>query len=123
MQGEWLIDLKEAIEQDPEVSRWGRYFFFDAKQNTKVDQPTRRKVARITKVFSPDGAEADAIAQLRTRLGQGLIGHITQSGWAEIVYDAGHDPGDDPPRDHLARHRLAGRGRRPPGARRLDGRV
>ena len=38
------------------------------------------------------GAEAEAIRQTRSRLGQGLIGHITQSGQAEIVREASNDP-------------------------------
>ena len=37
------------------------------------------------------GAEADAIGQTRSRLGEGIIGHITHSGQAEIVSDAAHD--------------------------------
>jgi GAF domain-containing protein/CheY-like chemotaxis protein/HPt (histidine-containing phosphotransfer) domain-containing protein/tetratricopeptide (TPR) repeat protein len=39
-----------------------------------------------------DGAEADAIRQNRSRLGQGLIGQVTQTGQAEIVHDAVNDP-------------------------------
>ena len=39
-----------------------------------------------------DGAEAEAILQNRSRLGQGLIGQVAQSGQAEIVLDAVNDP-------------------------------
>src|SRR5262249_31121077 len=39
-----------------------------------------------------DGADAEAIGRDRSHLGQGLIGGITQTGQAENVRDALHDP-------------------------------
>lgn len=60
LQAEWLIDLKEAIDDDPEIKQIARFFNFDARKNTKVDQPARRRVAKLAHKIAPDGDAGDA---------------------------------------------------------------
>jgi len=59
-QAEWLIDLKESIEEDPEIGPIARFFNFDSKLNTKIDQPARQRVSKLARKIDPDGADADA---------------------------------------------------------------
>jgi len=57
---EWLLDLKEAIEEDERFKRASIFFHFDSKQNPFINQPARADVEMIAKKIAPDGAEADA---------------------------------------------------------------
>ena len=59
-EAEWLIDLKEGIEEDPDIKLIARFFNFDSRLNTKIDQPARRRAAMLARKIDPDGAEADA---------------------------------------------------------------
>jgi len=65
--GEWLFDLREAIN-DEQVSRAKgakveplgiKFFGFSSKDNTKIDQPARRRVGRLAAIIDPGQAEAD----------------------------------------------------------------
>jgi hypothetical protein len=58
--GDWLRDLKDAIDRDPETSKIARFFNFSSKLNTKVDQPARRRNVAIARHIDPDMADADA---------------------------------------------------------------
>jgi hypothetical protein len=58
--GEWLIDLKEAIEEDPDIRPIARFFNFSSKDNTKIDAPARKRVAKLAQKIDPDAADADA---------------------------------------------------------------
>lgn len=58
--GDWLRDLKEGIDEDPEIKRIAKFFNVSSKNNTKIDAPARRRVAAITKRMDPEEAEADA---------------------------------------------------------------
>lgn len=65
--GEWLYDLKEAIDDEikTQAEAHGRaplgavYFNFSSKQNTKIDQPARKRVGRLAGIIDPATAEAD----------------------------------------------------------------
>jgi hypothetical protein len=59
-EAEWLIDLKEGIEEDPEIAPIARFFNFESRLNTKIDQPARKRVAKLARKIDPDGADADA---------------------------------------------------------------
>lgn len=59
-EGDWLRDLKDAIDRDPATKRITRFFGFSSKQNTKVDQPARKRVQAIAKLIDPEMADADA---------------------------------------------------------------
>lgn len=59
LRAEWLIELKESIDDDPEIRPIARFFNFDVKKNTKVDQPARRRVAKLAHKISPDGGASD----------------------------------------------------------------
>lgn len=64
---EWLYDLKEAIDdelrlqaQQHQREPLGAVFFgFKSKDNTKIDQPARRRVARLAAIIDPAQAAAD----------------------------------------------------------------
>jgi hypothetical protein len=58
--GDWLRDLYDGIQDDKEIKRIARYFNFSSKQNTKVDQPARQRVAKIAAKIDPDMADGDA---------------------------------------------------------------
>jgi hypothetical protein len=65
--GEWLYDLKEAIEDESRNAAAGKkidplgikFFLFSSKKNTKIDQPARKRVGRIAALIDPEQAEAD----------------------------------------------------------------
>lgn len=59
-EGDWLRDLKDAIDEDAEIKKISRFFNFDARQNTKVDAPARKRVASLAKKISPEMADGDA---------------------------------------------------------------
>jgi hypothetical protein len=59
-EGDWLRDLKEAIDDDPEIRPITRFFNFSSKQNTKIDAPARKRVAKIANKIDPDMSDADA---------------------------------------------------------------
>lgn len=59
-QGDWLRDLKEGMEHDEEMKRITRFFNFMSSQNTKVDQPARKRVVAIARKIDPDMADVDA---------------------------------------------------------------
>lgn len=59
-EGEWLHDLKDGIEEDEELGKIARFFNFSSKQNTKIDQPARKRVERLAAIIDPEGAESDA---------------------------------------------------------------
>lgn len=46
-EGDWLHDLKDAIDEDAEIKPITRFFNFSSKDNTKIDQPARRRVAKL----------------------------------------------------------------------------
>ena len=66
-QGEWLYDLKEAVDEeiiaqakDQNRTTLGAVFFgFSSRENTKIDQPARKRVARLAAVIDKAQAEAD----------------------------------------------------------------
>lgn len=65
--GEWLFDLKEAIEDEVHAQASAlkrealgiRYFLMSSKNNRKIDQPARRRVGRLAAIIDPTTAEAD----------------------------------------------------------------
>jgi len=59
-EGEWLRQLKEGIEEDPEFGLVARFFNFSSKDNSQIDQPARRRIVKIATRIDPEGAEADA---------------------------------------------------------------
>lgn len=59
-EGEWLRDLKEAIDDDSETKKITKFFGFSSKDNTKIDAPARKRVAAIAKKIDPEMADADA---------------------------------------------------------------
>ena len=59
-EGEWLVNLKEGIEEDPEIKPLSVFFNFSSKDNTKIDQPARARVAKLAHKIDPEGSEADA---------------------------------------------------------------
>ncbi len=59
-EGDWLRDLKDAIDQDPATKKITRFFNFSSKQNTKIDAPARRRNAAIARHIDPDMADGDA---------------------------------------------------------------
>jgi hypothetical protein len=59
-EGDWLRDLKDAIDEDPEIKPITRFFNFSSKHNTKIDQPARKRVAKIAQKIDPDMGDADA---------------------------------------------------------------
>lgn len=72
---EWLLDLYEAIDLDQaEAERRGKpeeeplgakYFHFASAKNTKIDQPSRRRVGRLARIISPETADADENGEWR----------------------------------------------------------
>src|SRR5579859_8130661 len=58
-QAEWLIDLKEAIEEDPEIKPIAKFFGVSSRDNTKIDQPARRRVGKLAAKIDPEGLAAD----------------------------------------------------------------
>lgn len=58
--GDWLRDLKEAIDEDPVIKPITRFFNFSSKQNTKIDAPARVRVAKVASKIDPDMSDADA---------------------------------------------------------------
>lgn len=58
--GDWLRDLKDAIDEDPEIKSIAKFFNFDAAKNTKVDAPSRKKNAKLASKILPEGADGDA---------------------------------------------------------------
>lgn len=59
-EGDWLRDLKDAIDEDKEISSMTKFFGFDARKNTKIDQPARKRVAKIAQKIDPEMGDADA---------------------------------------------------------------
>ncbi len=59
-EGEWLRDLKEAIDDNPKIAPITRFFNFESRFNTKINQPARVRVGEIAKIINPEGADADA---------------------------------------------------------------
>lgn len=59
-EGDWLRDLKDGIDNEPEIKAIARFFNFSSKQNTKVDAPARARVAKIARKIDPDMADGDA---------------------------------------------------------------
>ena len=65
--GEWLFDLREAIDDEVRTQAkernveplGARFFGLSSKGNTKIDQPARRRVARLAAIIDPSQAEAD----------------------------------------------------------------
>jgi hypothetical protein len=65
--GEWLFDLKDAIDDEVKAQAAAnkreplgiKYFLLSSKDNTKIDQPARRRVGRIAAIIDPAQAEAD----------------------------------------------------------------
>lgn len=59
-EGDWLRDLKEAIDEDVEIKPITRFFNFSSKHNTKIDQPARKRVAKIAQKIDPEMGDGDA---------------------------------------------------------------
>lgn len=59
-EGDWLRDLKDAIDEDPEIAPITRFFNFSSKDNTKVDAPARKRVAKIAHKIDPEMSDGDA---------------------------------------------------------------
>jgi hypothetical protein len=65
--GEWLFDLKDAIDDELRAQATEKkreplgikYFYLLSKDNTKIDQPARKRVARLAAIIDPTTAEAD----------------------------------------------------------------
>ncbi|MEO9196312.1 MAG: hypothetical protein ABI445_21885 [Polyangia bacterium] len=58
-EGDWLRDLKDAIERDPLVKPITRFFDFPSKMNERVDSAARKKNAAIAKLIDPEMSDAD----------------------------------------------------------------
>ncbi len=90
-ESEWLLDLYEAIDLDQaEAERRGEeerlgavYFHFASAKNTKIDQPARRRVARLAKIIAPEAAEADSEGVWRR------WGDFAYPGWNGRTLDKG----------------------------------
>lgn len=59
-EGDWLRDLKEGIDEDPEIKPISRFFNFSSKHNTKIDAPARARVAKLAHKIDPDMSDGDA---------------------------------------------------------------
>ncbi len=59
-EGDWLRDLKDGIDEDPAIKPITRFFNFSSKDNTKIDQPARKRVAAIARKIDPEMSEADS---------------------------------------------------------------
>lgn len=65
--GEWLFDLKEAIDDELKSQTAAqnreklgvKFFGLSSKNNTKIDQPARKRVGKIAAIIDPTTAEAD----------------------------------------------------------------
>jgi hypothetical protein len=65
--GEWLFDVKDAIDDEIKAAAAEKkreplgikYFLLSSKNNTKIDQPARRRVGRLAAIIDPAQAEAD----------------------------------------------------------------
>lgn len=97
-EAEWLIDLKEGIEDDPEIKPIAKFFNFESKLNTKIDQPARRRVSKLARKIDPDGIESDDEGRwmrwgdlaypawnARTLDKGGLVGPVPRLGSADIT--------------------------------------
>jgi hypothetical protein len=89
-QDEWLLDLKEAIEEDPYFKPITRFFNFSSRDNTKIDQPARAAVARIAEKIDPDMADVDAEGVWRR------WGDLAYPAWNGRDADKGGMVGDPP---------------------------
>jgi hypothetical protein len=71
--GEWLFDLKEAIDDEmkSQANRRRReplgavYFNFSSKDNTKIDQPARKRVGRLATIIDPTNSSAEGNGEWR----------------------------------------------------------
>lgn len=56
--GEWVLELKEAIEDERTVG--AKFFGFSAKDNKKIDQAAHQRFGKILEAIDPTGNVADA---------------------------------------------------------------
>lgn len=61
--GEWVLELKEAIEEERIVG--AKFFGFSAKDNTEIDQGARKRFSGILEVIDPSTHEGDAEGEWR----------------------------------------------------------
>jgi hypothetical protein len=82
-EGDWLRDLKDAIEEDPEIRPIAKFFNFDPRKNTKVDAPARRRNAKLAQKIDPEGADGDDEGTWRR------WGDLAYPGWNSRTLDRG----------------------------------
>jgi hypothetical protein len=58
LRGEWVLDLKETIDEGRVTGR--KFFGFSLELNTRIDQDVRSRFKAIITALDPDTAEADA---------------------------------------------------------------
>lgn len=61
--GEWVLELKEAIEDGRAVGT--KFFGFSAAKNRRIDQQARRRFASLLSVIDPRSGEADGEGEWR----------------------------------------------------------
>lgn len=61
--GEWVLELKEAIEEERVVGT--KFFGFSAAKNQRVDQKARKRFADILSVIDPKSSETDGEGEWR----------------------------------------------------------
>jgi hypothetical protein len=59
VKGEWLFDLREAIQNNEPEAEGAITFHFTSKLNTKIDQQARRRLGKLARIINPEQAEAD----------------------------------------------------------------
>lgn len=89
--GDWLRDLKDGIDDDPELRPITRFFGFSSKQNTKIDQPARARVVTVARRIDPEMAEVDAEGTWKR------WGDLAYPGWDRRSLERGGLVGDPPP--------------------------
>lgn len=59
VKGEWLVDLKEAIDNRDENAAGAVAFHFESRLNKKINQPARGRIGRLAGIISPSQVGAD----------------------------------------------------------------
>lgn len=90
-EGDWLRDLKDGIDEDPEIRRISRFFNFSSKQNTRIDAPARKRVALLAHKIDPEMSDADADGTWRR------WGDLAYPGWNGRSAEKKGLVGDPPP--------------------------
>lgn len=90
-EGDWLRELKESIDEDDAIRKIARFFNFSSRDNTKIDQPARQRVAAIARKIDPESAEADAEGSWKR------WGDLAYPAWDGRAIERGGMVGSPPP--------------------------